>query len=94
MRKRSTPGSVAAIGPASSDPALLEQMIEVQQAYPVQPEYAFQLQLASMASTPVTDEQMSSLTCPVLIQMGSEDILVPPENSRILARLIPQASRE
>ncbi len=41
-----------------------------------------------------TGARLASIRCPVVVVTGSDDIVVPPKNSEILARLIPHAILE
>jgi pimeloyl-ACP methyl ester carboxylesterase len=50
----------------------------------------FFYQLGAVA-THSAGRRLGTLTVPTVVVTGKEDILVPPENSRILARLIPGA---
>jgi 3-oxoadipate enol-lactonase len=57
--------------------------------YPVTPDYARELQIGAVLSSHNTYDKLSQILCPTLVQTGMEDILIPPENSRILADQIP-----
>jgi pimeloyl-ACP methyl ester carboxylesterase len=70
---------------------LLERLRDNALAYPECPADARQLQLAAISSTHNTYDQLGSIQHPMLIQTGSEDLLIPAENSRIMARLMPGA---
>jgi len=59
--------------------------------YPETPNYARELQMGAVLSSHNTYDKLSQIICPTLVQTGSEDVLIPPENSRILAELIPNA---
>jgi 3-oxoadipate enol-lactonase len=59
--------------------------------YPVTPDYARELQIGAVLSSHNTYDQLSQILCPTLVQTGTEDILIPPENSRLLAARIPNA---
>lgn len=57
---------------------------------PPQPDDAFRAQLEAIRDFDCCD-RLSRIEMPVLIMTGTEDVLVPPRNSRILARYIPHA---
>jgi len=71
----------------------LEQELQKSLAlvYPETPDYARELQMGAVLSSHNTYDKLSQITCPTLVQTGTEDVLIPPENSRILAKLIPNA---
>lgn len=78
-------------------PAFLEQkserltrMRENALAYPDSPPYVGKLQFEAILQHNLY-EPVSQLQCPTLIQVGTADMLLPAENSRTLARLIPGA---
>ncbi|SFM65911.1 alpha/beta fold hydrolase [Thermodesulforhabdus norvegica] len=79
-------------GPAFREkhPEEIEEYKKVHLSMPPQPIDAFQAQVAAINTFDVC-EKLSALKCPVLIITGKDDILVPPENSRVLAELIPNA---
>lgn len=54
------------------------------------PAHAFFQQLQAITSWGIC-ERLKEIRSPTLILAGEEDVLVPPENSRILERHIPQA---
>ncbi len=60
-------------------------------AYPDNPPYAQQLQFEAVVHSHNLYEQVRQLRCPTLIQAGTQDLLMPAENSHTLARLIPGA---
>jgi 3-oxoadipate enol-lactonase len=57
---------------------------------PPQPEFAFQAQLAAIA-TFSRCQDLPRLRLPALVVTGTEDVIVPPENARLLAGLLPDA---
>jgi len=59
--------------------------------YPETPDYTRQLQIGAVLSGHNTYDKLSQVNCAALVQIGTEDILIPPENSRIIATLIPNA---
>jgi len=71
----------------------LEQELQKSLAliYPETPDFARELQMGAVLSSHNTYDKLSQITCPTLVQTGTEDVLIPPENSRILAKLIPNA---
>lgn len=71
-------------------PEAIEEYKRMHLSVPPQPIEAFRAQIAAINSFDVCDK-LGSLKCPVLIITGKDDILVPPENSRVLAHLIPGA---
>lgn len=54
------------------------------------PAHAFFQQLQAITSWGIFG-RLKEIRCPTLILAGEEDVLVPPENSRILAKHIPRA---
>jgi len=71
----------------------LEQELQKSLAleYPETPNYARELQIGAVVSSHNTYDKLSQIICPTLVQTGTEDVLIPPENSGILADLIPNA---
>jgi len=67
----------------------LQKLLDLK--YPVTPDYARELQIGAVLSSHNTYDQLSQIHCPTLVQTGTEDVLIPPENSRILADRIPTA---
>jgi len=59
--------------------------------YPETPNYARELQMGAVLSSHNTYDKLSQIICPTLVQTGTEDVLIPPENSRMLAERIPNA---
>ena len=45
----------------------------------------------AVIARPDAREHLSALRCPVLVMCGEEDLLTPPERSREIAALVPQA---
>jgi pimeloyl-ACP methyl ester carboxylesterase len=72
------------------DPEATAAYCAAQLSSPVQPEYAFLAQLAAIQDFDST-ERIGQINVPTMIVTGSEDILVPPENAQILAKLIHNA---
>jgi len=71
--------------------SLLESRLAEILAYPEAPPHALQLQIEAMLNTHDTLHRLGEIRHPTLIQVGLEDVLVPPGNSRILAERIPNA---
>jgi 3-oxoadipate enol-lactonase len=69
----------------------LERKLQERLAHPEPPAYALQLQYEAVATTHDTYSRLDQIGCPTLILAGTADILVPAENSQIMARLIPNA---
>ena len=57
---------------------------------PVQPEHAFQAQYQAIQGFDFSS-RCAKMPVPTLVISGSEDILVPPDNSRIMAERMPVA---
>jgi pimeloyl-ACP methyl ester carboxylesterase len=71
-------------------PDSLQRHRERQLQAPPQPEYALKRQLEAIRNFRTCD-RLQTIEIPTLILAGERDLLVPPENSRMLARLIPDA---
>jgi pimeloyl-ACP methyl ester carboxylesterase len=71
---------------------LLSQWPAAMRAEPMLPRSYF-AQLAAVA-THSTGSRLRRIACPTVVVTGDEDILIPPHNSRLLARLIPGAHLE
>ncbi|MCF8105719.1 MAG: alpha/beta hydrolase [Desulfohalobiaceae bacterium] len=71
-----------------SRPEVLDDYRKQQSEAPVQPEHAFQAQYRAILDFDFS-HRLSKVGVPTLVITGSEDILVPPENSRIMAQKIP-----
>lgn len=69
-------------------PDLIAMYCEAQLTAPQQPAEAFHAQLAAIATFD-TRGRLAHLNMPTLIVTGSEDILIPPENSEFLSTSIP-----
>ncbi|MBC7357262.1 MAG: alpha/beta fold hydrolase [Desulfacinum sp.] len=72
------------------DPEAVEAYRKAQLSVPLQPPEAFHAQLAAIQTFDCCD-RLGSLSVPTLVVTGTEDVLVPPENARILARRIQGA---
>lgn len=70
---------------------LLEDLLAARLAYPEAPEQTRQLQMLALLQTHDTLNQLPDIRCPTLIQSGTDDILVPSQNSHIMAERIPRA---
>ena len=71
---------------------LLSQWPAAMRAEPMLPRSYF-AQLAAVM-THSTGSRLRRMVCPTVVVTGDEDILIPPHNSRLLARLIPGAPLE
>lgn len=71
-------------------PEIIDEYRKNTLSAPIQPFEAFQAQLAAINKFDACP-LLHHIQCPVLIITGKDDILVPPQNSNILAELIPQA---
>lgn len=72
-------------------PEVVTSYRRVQLETPLQPVHAFHAQLAAIAGFSCCD-RLARIELPTLIVSGTADVLVPPENARILARLIPNSA--
>ncbi|NLI81617.1 MAG: alpha/beta fold hydrolase [Deltaproteobacteria bacterium] len=63
---------------------------EVQLAAPEQPDFALQAQLAAIQGFDC-GERLGTIACPTLIVTGSQDIVVPRENSYLMGETLPGA---
>jgi pimeloyl-ACP methyl ester carboxylesterase len=72
-----------------SDPNLFRDFERLMAATRPQPSVFLRQLLA--ASTHSTGRRLGRIRCPTLVASGDGDRLIPPENSRVLARLIPGA---
>lgn len=72
-----------------ANPEIINEFIEISLRY-YQPFEAFQRQFAACLAHDTAD-RLQAISHPTLILSGDDDPLVPPENSRILKDLIPQA---
>lgn len=71
-------------------PQVVASYRKVQLETPLQPVHAFHAQLAAIAGFSCCD-RLAQIKLPTLIVSGTTDVLVPPENARILASLIPHS---
>ena len=70
---------------------LLESMLATKLAHPEPSLEAHQGQMVALTQTHDVYDRLAEIGCPTLIQTGAEDILVPPQNSRIMVQHIPDA---
>jgi pimeloyl-ACP methyl ester carboxylesterase len=70
-------------------PDKIEEFVKISLRY-YQPPEAFMRQFAACLKHD-TVKRLQRITMPTLIMSGDDDLLVPPENSRILKELIPNA---
>ena len=67
-------------------PQLVDEVVRTHLIAPIQPKcFVWQLQGVTMWSC---GSRLADLRHPTLIVTGTKDVLIPPENSRVLARLI------
>jgi 3-oxoadipate enol-lactonase len=74
----------------NTQPEAVAAYRRAQLSAPLQPEFAFQAQLAAIA-TFSRCRDLPRLALPVLVVTGTEDVIVPPENARLLSGLLPDA---
>ena len=67
----------------------LQKSLDVE--YPETPDYAIELQMGAVLNSHNIYDKLSQIICPTLVLTGTEDVLIPPENSHILAERIPHA---
>jgi len=70
-------------------PDIVERKVQANMAYPSSLE-AYRAQLAAYRAFEIGD-RISEIRAPTLVMAGGSDILIPPENGRILAEKIPGA---
>jgi pimeloyl-ACP methyl ester carboxylesterase len=74
------------------NPAKIQDIIARETKFPVPPEiFARHYQAARSFDS---YERLQQINCPTLIITGDQDLMVNPENSKLLARLIPQSRLE
>lgn len=69
---------------------LLEKRLRAKLAYSNNPGHALKAQMGAIGQHDTFDH-LRDIACPTLVQTGLEDVLVPPQNSWILADRIPNA---
>jgi pimeloyl-ACP methyl ester carboxylesterase len=74
----------------TEDPEGVEEYRRAQLSTELQPEFAFEAQLAAIVEFDCRD-RLGGLRAPTLIITGTEDQLVPKENAHLLASSIPHA---
>lgn len=72
-----------------TDPALVEEVVQRMTNNRQQP-HAFMLQVAAIYGFDTFD-RLPEIKIPTLVLTGKEDVLIPPDNSAVLARRIPGA---
>jgi 3-oxoadipate enol-lactonase len=94
-RDQPTPAMARLLLSAKHLPQAKELLAEWPAAMAAEPlsSWGFLGQLAA-AATHSTASRLAAIACPTVIVAGDEDILQPPDNSRLLARLIPHAELE
>lgn len=68
----------------------VEEYKRIQTSVALQPDYAFSAQLAAIQSFDAGD-RLKTLQIPTMVVTGTEDVLVPAVNARVLADLLPNA---
>ncbi|MGC8719504.1 MAG: alpha/beta fold hydrolase [Thermodesulforhabdaceae bacterium] len=71
-------------------PEIIDEYRKNTLSAPIQPLEAFQSQLAAINKFDVCS-LLNRIKSPVLVITGKDDILVPPQNSKVLVELIPRA---
>ena len=80
--------AIAPLYTATDDPEVIAQMVDLPHAFHYQTHnYAFGVNLPSYD----VREKLSSITCPVLINVGRHDWITPVEASEEIAALVPRA---
>jgi pimeloyl-ACP methyl ester carboxylesterase len=74
----------------SASPADVDSYRQAQLEAPLQPPHALAAQLAAIRSFE-SCSRLAAVRPPTLIVTGTQDVLVPRENARLLAQLIPHA---
>jgi pimeloyl-ACP methyl ester carboxylesterase len=69
---------------------LLEEVLLAACEYPTRPA-AYEAQIGAIMNSHDTYDRLPQLQVPTLVLTGNHDVLIPPENSRILAERIPNA---
>ena len=72
-----------------SRPDIIERYAEVSLRFPA-PQKMLEKQWEAITRHDACD-QLQNITAPTLVITGSEDVLIPPENSKVLAEQIPHA---
>jgi pimeloyl-ACP methyl ester carboxylesterase len=69
---------------------LIEETLLAACEYPTRPA-AYEAQLGAVMASHDTYDRLPQIAAPTLVLTGNHDVLIPPENSRILAERIPNA---
>ena len=69
----------------------MERMLATKLSHPEPSLEAHHGQMVALTQTHDVYDRLAEIGCPTLIQTGAEDILVPPQNSCIMAKHIPDA---
>jgi 3-oxoadipate enol-lactonase len=69
----------------------LEELLEEKLGYPPPPQFALENQMHAVAETHDVLDRLCDIEEPTLVLTGSDDVLIPPQNSRIIAERIPNA---
>lgn len=70
---------------------LLEEWLRVKSAYPQAPQHALESQMHAVTETHNVLDRLHEIRQPTLVLTGSADVLIPPQNSRLIAGRIPNA---
>lgn len=73
------------------NPEFVETFIAHRMSCPEPDPAALDLQFKALLETHDTEARLGEITCPTLVLAGSEDVMIPAENSRRLAARIPNA---
>jgi pimeloyl-ACP methyl ester carboxylesterase len=71
--------------------AYLEERLQRVLAYPSPRPDAYKQQIGAIIHSHDTFSRLQTITQPVLVQTGSEDKIIPPQNATLLAEQIPNA---
>lgn len=69
----------------------LEEDLQRKLSYPQTPQYALDCQMQAIEQTHDVLDRLSEIRLPTLVLTGDADVLVPPENSRLIASRIPDS---
>ncbi|WP_299813030.1 alpha/beta hydrolase [uncultured Roseibium sp.] len=75
--------------PDSADPSLIEAIVQSSETLGLS---ALERQTQAILSRPDSRPDLGRCPCPVLIAVGKNDEIIPPENSREMHRLLPSAA--
>jgi pimeloyl-ACP methyl ester carboxylesterase len=72
-------------------PEIIDKYRRGQEQIPEQPAFAFEAQQEAIQTFDCSN-RLSNIKPPTLVLTGQDDILIPPENSHLLAKYIPRAT--